>query len=296
MSEKYAYAPAELQALGQMMRARILRHTVPGLPEMRDAVGLTPVPRTIPAVRGLTQQDVSAMLAWQLRDSPAAVPATYYARLERGLIGRPPIEILNALVEVLQMDPVLWTELWLRLRGRPPSGEEGLLPAAQLPRIWGDVVRAGLWQPPAGDEYTAWGLYVAMETWDVVRQTPSVARLWGRPIHNAIESVLTDHLARADVMIDWEYWAGHAISRLAAALRDHPTNTRLQRIRTAVLLDPAVSALWDLHAARPAPQHISAPRRMRHAATGIPGTLTTGTATIQDAPGYTVIIWRWTAD
>lgn len=156
---------------------------------MRAAVEIKPVPRNIPEDRGLTQQDVSAQLADRIR----GVTATYYGRLERGLIGHPSDEILQALAEILKMDANTWSEWLHRLNGRPPSGEQGLLPSTQAPQIWATFLRASLWEK-ASTRDEVWGCYIAMETWEVVEQTESVAQLWGRPIHNPITACCATEL------------------------------------------------------------------------------------------------------
>ena len=291
MSRKPAHASRQLQLLGQQLRGQIPRDTVEGLAAMRQAIGITAVPTRIPPGRGLTQQDVSALIAARI-----PVAADYYGRLERGLIARPPIEILRVVARVLGMDATLWSEWWHHLYGRLPSGEEGLLPSSQAPPIWGAFFRAGLWESAADSENEVWACYEAMETWDVTRQTPNLARLWGRPLTNPILDVLTDRAARDTIMIDWEHWARLSVGRLAASIRQHRGSSRLRQIRTVIRLDPAVEAIWTQYAERPTPQYASIHRRMRHATTGRAGALVSSVADIQGSPGCTVTLLHWRAD
>lgn len=294
MPKRYVYAPVELRELGRIMRGRILRHTVPDLPELRLAAGLTAVPTNVRALRGVTQQDVTAMIRPLV---PHLLPMApdYYSRLERGLIAHPDDQVLHALAEVLHLDPRLWDSLLQCLYGSAPSGKrELLLVTAQAPPIWSEWVRAHMWIPDTDLEGgETWGGYLAVETGDLVGQTPSIARMWGRPLRNRYLDVLTVPSARETVMIGWDRtWAATAISELAAAARAHPAS--LRPVSSRARADPAVRALWDAYAQRPVPGDGSPPL-MRHATTGVRGVLTQSTTHIEAAPGYTWTLVHWAA-
>jgi PAS domain-containing protein len=241
--------PRGLIGLLRACRRRARREEYAELPGLRMAAGLSPVPRTGPRDRGLTQQDMDVLLG--------RPPGAFYSRFERGLIAEPPPGTMRRVAELLQLSEQEWAALWIAVFGQQPSPSVALRPGDRtaVPAVWRTVVMSS--PLPA---------YVSDLGWDVVYHNEAAEALWGAVPRNILAWILFDTAARGSVMRQWAtHWAPAAVAQLANALHEHPEHPRLLEMRERALGDEQVRRLWQARRARPYVHPDGDRRPMRHA-------------------------------